>query len=117
MLRRNRPVEEIAEDTGLTAEEVEALKTNRPISARDQIRSRAFFLLCRSTPPFEKAGWSPPPIFPAPQSSKITQKVAKSPCANQQLKHPFFCGNSEKSGICRRSRSLLKLFITRDRGE
>ena len=50
MLRRNRPVEEIAEDTGLTAEEVESLKTNRPISARDQIRSRAFFLLCRSTP-------------------------------------------------------------------
>ena len=26
MLRRNRPVEEIAEDTGLTAEEVKALK-------------------------------------------------------------------------------------------
>ena len=26
MLRRNRPVEEIAEDTGLTAEEVESLK-------------------------------------------------------------------------------------------
>ena len=56
MLRRNRPVEEIAEDTGLTAEEVESLKTNRPISARDQIRSRAFFLLCRSIPRLKKRG-------------------------------------------------------------
>ena len=79
MLCRNRPVEEIAEDTGLTAEEVESLKTNRPISARDQIRSRAFFLLCRSTPPFEKSRVFTTTDFPCPtviqnhpKSCKIT---------------------------------------------